>query len=148
VAGIISSVAEVERFRSVPWLAFATGFVVLVVVLLVSVFDSLGSGVVGFGAVAVAMFALILLVTPFCATIGPGRLVIFRSVGRQKRVSVDDIRRIQKRKSDYADTWRFYFDGGWRQVAGDAGKSLAQRLCQLNPNITTYPDTARTLGRG
>jgi hypothetical protein len=76
------------------------------------------------------------------ATISPDRLVTFSSPISKTRFYVEDIQRIERKEAtgEGYDSWEIVFIGGSRSLQGNAGKKLALRLCQLNPNIRTNFD--------
>ena len=135
----------VERFRSVEWLIVVPfGSVFGIVLFVAFAVQGTWTGVVVAGVVE-AGFLYFLLFAPFDVTIGSDHLVTFRALARQKCFYAEDVRRIERVMGKTADGGGPYlkveFVGGSTQFpAGDAGKRLARRLCELNPRIETNFD--------
>jgi hypothetical protein len=130
---------EVQRSRSFKVL-FPLGFGFVLFLFGCVALALKGSwGAVVFGVIAVA-FAGGILVSPFEVTVGPGNLLTFRALTRRESVHAEDVRRIERSHGETGIRWKVFFVGGSRQISGDDGWFLAQRLCELNPSITTNFD--------
>ena len=125
--------SDVERFRNVPWYPVVLCGVFLIVAPLELVVNGLWSFLVVVGVVA--FFACGFVLFPFEATVGPDGVVTFRAVFRRRTFYIEDVQRIERDDIAGAAFWRVRYVGGVSGIFGNAGRSLAQRLCQLNPTI-------------
>jgi hypothetical protein len=98
---------------------------------------ALSGGFAGYALAAGALAAVIysLFMIPYEATVGPGSLLVFRSLARKQSVYVEDVRRAERRAGEGGVHWKFSFIQGSSRLAGSAGQDLAEYLGRLNPRI-------------
>jgi hypothetical protein len=101
-------------------------------------------GGVGRGAVAlglVGLVAYLALRTPYKATLGADNRLVFRShLGRKQCWDIEDLRQIERKTGHEGVSWVFSFVDGSSQLGGEAGRELAQVLCELNPRVVASAD--------
>jgi hypothetical protein len=133
-------VAEVERFRCVEFRVIVPFGVVFSLVIFVAVVLAGAAWFAVVPGVLLAFFGSWFLLGTFEAAIGPDNLVTFRAVARQKRVYIEHIQRVERSSGQASDSWTFHFKEGSATLSGNAGKSLALRLRQLDPRFLTIAE--------
>jgi hypothetical protein len=91
------------------------------------------------GLLLLAHYTYGLLMDPYKVTIRPGNLLIFRGLTRTRSVYLKicdgSSAAMQTPPRTWSVTWTFFFVTGSTRLNGEAGQSLTEYLCRMNPNI-------------
>src|SRR5262249_21251879 len=88
----------------------------------------------------VGLIALWLLPIPYEATLCTDNELVFRGYARKQCFYVEDLSRIERKTGEQGVYWVFSFIDGSSQLAGEAGRELAEVLCELTPRVVTSHD--------
>jgi hypothetical protein len=145
--GILTAVGDRNiRFQSA--LVYYVSALVLTIglIIVLTAFATRAYAVGVFAVAFVGFIAFLVWRTPYEATLRADNQVVFRSHGRKQCFDVEDLRSIERKTGENGDYWVFSFIDGSSHLEGDAGRELAEVLCELNPRVVALQDPGRVPG--